>query len=146
MGQDSIDKVLESRRQATTAAMPPPTPAVEEDKFFSIMVGEGLQEYFLEFQFRIGLKNCFSYTDLQWFSWDPEAGCLDLEFGAIMVTLKGRGLGDRLFHGIKQKRVAWVKESDSEMQDHKGNEAFIESITITAQSEPAGEEPPAESP
>jgi hypothetical protein len=127
MGQEAIDKVLEARRAAVTLA----TTAAEGDKFYSILVGEGLQEHFLELQFRIGLKTCFSYTDLQWFNYDPDAGCIDLEFGGFLVTLKGRGLGDRLFHGLKQKRVAWVKEADTDMQDHKGNETFIEEIGIT---------------
>ncbi|SRR6266436_3940079 len=137
MGQDSIDKVLQERRAAAT-----PAPAeAEGDKFFSILVGEAVQEHFLELQFRIGLKTCFSYTDLMWFNYDPEAGCIDLEFGGFLVTLKGRGLGERLFQGLKQKRVAWVKESDSEMQDHKANETFIEEITITP---PKGETPPSE--
>ncbi len=139
MGQDSIDKVLESRRQAASA----PAAATEEDKFFSILVGETMQEHFLELQFRIGLKTCFSYTDLQWFNYDPESGTIDLEFGGFLVTLKGRGLGDKLFQGLKQKRVAWVKEADSEMQDHKRNETFIEAITITPPSSGAGEEEPA---
>ncbi len=137
MGQDSIDKVLQERR---AAAAPAPAEA-EGEKFFSILVGETMQEHFLELQFRIGLKTCFSYTDLMWFNYDPEAGCIDLEFGGFLVTLKGRGLGDKLFNGLKQKRVAWVKESDSEMQDHKGNETFIEEITITP---PKSETAPAE--
>jgi hypothetical protein len=137
MGQDSIDRVLQERR---TAAAPAPEEA-EGDKFFSILVGETMQENFLELQFRIGLKTCFSYTDLMWFNYDPEAGCIDLEFGGFLVTLKGRGLGERLFNGLKQKRVAWVKESSSEMQDHKGIDTFIEEITITP---PKGETPPSE--
>lgn len=132
---DAIDKVLQSRRQAE-----PPASESDGEKFFSILVGETMQEHFLELQFRIGLKTCFSYTDLQWFNYDPEAGCIDLEFGGFLITLKGRGLGEKLFNGIKQKRVAWVKESDSEMQDHKGNETFIEAITITPPKGEDGEE------
>ena len=135
MGQDSIDKVLQSRRPAETLAS-----ETEDGKFFSILVGEATQEHFLELRFRIGLKTCFSYTDLLWFNFDPEANCIDLEFGGYQVTLKGRGLGERLFNGIKQKRVAWVKESDSEMEDHKGNETFIEEITISPPSSAGGEE------
>ena len=35
------------------------------------------------------------------------------------------------FNGVKGKRVAWVKEADSNLQDHKDNECFVEEISIT---------------
>lgn len=127
MAQEAIDRVLEARRASVSLA----TTESDIDKFFSISVGESSQEHFLELQFRNGLKTCFSYTDLQWFNYDPEAGCIDLEFGGFLITVKGRGLGDRLFTGLKQKRVSWIKEADVEMQDHKGNTIFIQDITIT---------------
>jgi hypothetical protein len=47
------------------------------------------------------------------------------------VAIEGRGLHPKLFTGIKQKRVAWVKEADLQMQDHKDNDTYISSITIT---------------
>lgn len=134
MEQTSIDKVLQSRRQAEA-----PAAESEDDKFFSILVGETVQEHFLELKSRLGPRTCFPYNDLQWFNYDPESGTIDLEFGGFLVTLKGRGLGDRLFTGFRQKRVAWVKECDVEMQDHKGNATFIEAITITPPRS-AGEE------
>jgi hypothetical protein len=108
MAQDSIDKVLQSRRPAET-----PATESDADKFFSILVGETMQEHFLELRFNIGLRSCFSYTDLQWFNYDPEEGSIILEFGGFLITVKGRGLGDRLFNGLRQKRVAWIKESDA---------------------------------
>ena len=131
MGNDSIDKVLQGRKQIV--AMPSPDGTV--DKFYSILVGEGLQEHYLELKIRDGLRICLSYTDLAWFSYDPEGPKIDLEFGTIFVTIKGRGLGDALFNGIKQKRVAWIKEADSEMQDHPGNTIFIEEITFLTKQE-----------
>ena len=127
MGKDTIDDILEKRKQAEKAAPPPEN---QEDKFFSILVGEGLQENFLELQFRDGLRTCFSYTDLMWFNYSPEDG-LDLEFGGFLISIRGRGLAPKLFNGLKGKRVAWVKEADHEMQDHKDNDTYIEAITIT---------------
>ena len=136
MGQDSIDKVLAARREAA-----PPAAEFEADKFYSILQGEGLQEHFLELRIRDGLRICLSYTDLMWFSFDPEGPKIDLEFGGIFVTIKGRGLHEALFNGIKQKRVAWIKEADTEMQDHKDNKVFVEEITfITKQEETAPSE------
>lgn len=123
---DKIDEILKARQTATS-----PAPVTDnDDKFFSILVGEGMQEHFLELQFQNGLQTCFSYSDLLWFNHDPESGCIDLEFGGFLVTVKGRGLRP-LFHGVKGKRVAWVKEADTDLQDHKDNESFVESITIT---------------
>ena len=136
MGQDTIDKVLAAKREAS-----PPAAESDGDKFYSILQGEGLQEHFLELKIRDGLRVCLSYTDLMWFSYDPEGPKIDLEFGGIFVTIKGRGLGEALFNGIKQKRVAWIKEKDTEMQDHRDNKVFIEEITfITKKEEPAPEE------
>ncbi len=123
MGQ--IDRIIEQRRQAVPEEAP-----VEDAKFFSVLGAEGINEEFLEFQLRDGEKTCFAYSDLIWFSHHPETGFLDLDFGGFTVSIKGRGLGERLFKGIKQKRVAWIKESDSEMEDNPRNEAYIETILI----------------
>ncbi|MDP1591914.1 MAG: hypothetical protein Q8M07_29410 [Prosthecobacter sp.] len=123
---DKIDEILKARQAAEKPAELTP----DGDKFFSILIGEGMQENFLELQFRNGLQTCFSYTDLLWFNHDPESGSLDLEFGGFLITIKGRGLRP-LFQGIKNKRVAWVREAASELQDHKDNETYVEEITIT---------------
>lgn len=123
-----IDEILKKHR----ATAEPEPQAEDGDKFFSVLVGDGLEENFLELQLRNGMRTCFSYSDLMWFNLDPEAGCLDLEFGGFLVTIKGRGLAPKLFNGIKGKRVAWVKEADSpDMQDHHSNPTFIGEITIT---------------
>jgi hypothetical protein len=132
MGQDSIDKVLAAKKEAAQ-----PAAQAEGDKFYSVLGGEGLHENYLELKMRDGLRICLSYTDLMWFSYDPEGPKIDLEFGGIFVTVKGRGLGDALFNGIKQKRVAWIKEADTEMQDHPGNAMFIEEITFLTKQEEA---------
>lgn len=121
-----IDEIIQQRRQAEAPAQAQP----EGEKFHSVLVGEGIQEHFLEVRFSNGLQTCFSYLDLAWFNLDPESGCIDLSFGGFLVTIKGRGLGV-LFQAVKQKRLGWVKEADSELQDHEGNELFVEGITIT---------------
>lgn len=136
---DKIDEILKARQAAEKPAELTP----DGDKFFSILVGEAMQENFLELQFRNGLQTCFSYTDLLWFNHDPESGCIDLEFGGFLITIKGRGLRT-IFNGVKGKRVAWVKEADSNLQDHKDNECFVEEISITPPKGFAEETPAAE--
>lgn len=123
---NTIDEILQKRRSQEAASEEP----VVEDKFYSILVGEGMQEHFLELRFTNGLCTCFSYTDLLWFNHDPEMGCLDLAFGGFLITIKGRGLVP-VFNGIKQKRVGWVMEADATLQDHDRNTCFIEEIGIT---------------
>ena len=125
MSEHAIDRILKDRKSGAGEA-----PAEAANKFYSVLNADGLVENFLELQFRNGVRTGFSYSDLQWFSWDPEAGCIDLEFGGFLITIKGRGLYPDLFQAIKNRRVAWVREADSEMQDHDGNESFIEEITI----------------
>jgi hypothetical protein len=131
MGQDAIDEILKAKRQAAAV---PADEQPQEDKFFSILGGEGLHEEFLELRMRTGNLVCFSYSDLLWFNYDPQAGCIDLEIGGFLINIKGRGLVPKLWHGIKSKRVAWIKEADTEMQDHKDNDCFIQEILITPPS------------
>jgi hypothetical protein len=126
MAQDRIDEIIQQRQRAEK----PAETQTEGDKFYSVFVGDAIQEHFLEFQFANGLQTCFSYTDLLWFNHDPESGCIDLAFGGFLVTIKGRGLRP-IFDGVKQKRVGWVKEADARLQDHPGNETFIQEISIT---------------
>ena len=122
---DKIDEIIiakQKSKQETTD---------KDNKFFLIVSGGNLQENFLELQFKNGLRTAFSYTDLAWLNFDPDAGCMDMEFGGFLVTVKGRGLYPALFQAIKAKQVAWIKEADSEMQDSKENENFVEEITVT---------------
>jgi hypothetical protein len=133
---DKIDEILLKRQEEQAPSQ------AAADKFFSILNVEGMQENFLELQFKNGLQTCFNYNDLLWFNHDPESGCIDLEFGGFLITVKGRGLRP-VFSGIKSKRVAWIKEADTEMQDHKDNETFVEEITITPPKGFTEEEPAA---
>ncbi len=129
MGHSAVDKILESRRSqgVTGAAAPEP----EGDKFSLILVGDAMEEHFLELRFRSGLRTAFAYSDIVFVVYDPDSGSLDVDFGGYLVTVTGRGLGDRVFDAIKKKRVVWLKEADSDMQNHPGNELFIGGITVT---------------
>jgi len=127
--QNKIDEILGQRRAPSAPVEEP----VDGEKFFSIWVGDAIQEDFIEFRFRNGLQTCFSYGDLLWFNHDPEAGCIDMEIGGFLITVKGRGL-QQLFRGIKCKRVAWVAEADDTLQDHKANSSYVEEIVITPPS------------
>ncbi len=125
-----IDEIIQQRQKTDR----PPEAEAEGDKFYSVLVGDAIQEHFLELRFSNGLQTAFSYSDLMWFSHDPEAGCVDLAFGGFLVTIKGRGLGP-MFHSLKQKRVNYVKEADAELQDHAANAVFVENISITPPKE-----------
>lgn len=127
MSRAAIEKILAERAPDSS---PGTGEGGAETKFFSVLAGEGLNEDFLELRMRNGDITCFSYHDLNWFHWDAGESCIDLDFGSAMVIIRGRGLVPRLFHGIKSKRVAWIKEADSEMQDHKGNECHVSEIKI----------------
>lgn len=133
MQQDRISEILESRRKTDKPAEEP----VEGEKFYSILIGE-VNESFLELRFSDGMQSAFSYSDLHWFNFDPEAACLDCQFGHFLITIKGRGL-KRIFAGLKNKRLAWVKEADSTMEDHVGNDCYIEGIVVTPPDGFAGE-------
>ena len=133
MAQATIDEIIRSRQASAEQQ------DAGGDKFFSVLLGEGLYENFLELQFRDGSRTCFSYTDLIWFNYSPEDG-IDLDFGGYLISIKGRGLEPKLWNGLKSKRVAWVREADVELQDHGGNESFISEIMITPPKGFAGDE------
>lgn len=124
MAKQSIDDILAARTNDSETNTDP-------NKFFSNLTTEGYQENFLEIRFRDGLRSCFAYADLNWFNYDPEEGTLDLEFSGFLISLIGRGLGGKLFHSIKSKRAAWVKEADSDFQDNPDNEIYVEKILIS---------------
>ncbi len=139
MSQARIDEILQAKQREREKQAAGEGTEGQQDKFFSVLLGEGLQEHFLELRFRDGTRTCFSYTDLGWFNFNPEDG-IDLDFGGFLISIKGRGFEPKLFNSIKAKRVAWVKEADLPLQDHKDNECFIEEITITPPDGFAGEE------
>jgi hypothetical protein len=112
----SVDALLGRKRSA-------------EPEFFSLVKGDGRGE-FLEFRFKNGMQTCFSYADLLWFNHDAEAGCLDMEFGGYLITVRGSGLHPELFEGIKEKRVAWIKEGDSKVQASDSNKCVVTQITL----------------
>ncbi len=132
MSESAVDRLMQERRKTVVAS------PGEEGKFYSVLNADGLVENFLELQFRNGLCTCFNYSDLQWFSWDPEGGYMDFEFGGYLITVRGRGLYPGLFQGIKSKRVAWVREASTEMQDHDGNDSYISEISILPPGDFAG--------
>ena len=126
MGKDSIDEIIESRRQKATQL--PAAADAEGDTFYSLLGGDVMDDPFLEFRFRDGFKLCLPYHDLVYFTYDPKGPELQLDFGGTTISVKGRGLGEELFDGIKKKRVVWIKEADTEMQDHDKNKVFIDDI------------------
>ena len=148
MAQETIDEILMRKHAAKNAAASseaPPAPVESTgDKFFGVLVGEGTEEHFLELQNRTGLRTCFPYSAIAWIVYDAEVG-ISLDMGGYLVVIKGRGLVPGLFDGIRRKRVAWVKEADHELQDHKDNDIFISEIYIEPPKEfGEGEAEPAE--
>ena len=137
MSQNAIDQILEKRRKAEAAA-PLSAPGestsasevYKEEQFYSLLVAAGLEENFIEFRFRDGLSLSLPYRSIEWFDHDPDEG-INVEFGRCLVTIRGRGLKPRLYNGIKQHKVAWVKEADSNFEDQVDFETFIEEIVIT---------------
>ena len=122
MANDKIDAILAKKK---TEAAPG-----EGGKFFSIPALGDTEEKFLELQFKNGVNTCFSFSLLTWFNHDPDSGYIDLNIAGFWVAIKGRGLKP-LFHGLKNKQVAWIKEADSEMQDSQENDSYIAEIIIT---------------
>src|SRR5450432_4186031 len=98
---EAIDKVLESRRQQ--AAQPPKES--EDDKFYSFLGADVVDDPFLELRFRDGFKLCLPYRDVVWFSYDPKGPEIKLDFGSTTISIKGRGLDGEFFNGLKQKRI-----------------------------------------
>ena len=124
---DKIDEILQGRRKQ--AAAPLATPDDEADKFFSVLGGDLVDDPFVEFRFRDGFRLALPYRDVVWISCDPE-GEIKMDFGSTTMVIKGRGLAGGLFDGLKQKRVIWIQEANTEMQDHDKNKVFIADISF----------------
>ena len=61
---------------------------------------------------------------MNWFSFDPGDGIVDLEFGEFLITIEGTGLL-AVFEAVKARRLAWVRELGNEI---KGDEKVIVSV------------------
>jgi hypothetical protein len=127
---DKLDSILEAHKKSQ--------PEDSGSKFYQLVRLEG-SEFFLEVQFRDGIRTAFAYDQLSWFNYSPETGMLDLNFMGTTLSLEGRGF-DTLFQALKSKKVSWVKEADTELEDHESNLCFIKEITITPPDDGAGEE------
>ena len=130
---DSIDKILEGRRQQTA---PPAAPKEDDgDKFYSVLGGDIVEDPFLELRFRDGFRLCLPYRDIVWFSYNPKGPEIAMDFGSTSIRIKGRGLAGELFDGLRLKRVVWIKEADNDMQDHDKNKVFISDIGFEPEEE-----------
>lgn len=128
---DKIDSILEERqkRQAGDSG----------DQLFYQMVRVDGSEFFFEIRFRNGIHTAFKYDDLSWFNYDPERG-IDMSFAGNTVTIEGRGLFPTLFDALKNKKISWIREADTEMQDTPEHPLFIKDITITPVDDLGAEE------
>ena len=122
---NSIDEIM-----AQTSQKKKKGSSGSQHAFFGIETEENFQENFLEIRFNSGVTACFSYSQLDWFNYDPDSG-IDLTFGDIMVTIIGRGLYPKLFAALKSKRCSWIKEADSQMQDSDDHSCYVQEILIT---------------
>lgn len=137
MSQNAIDQILEQRRKAEAAASQSApgeststSEEYKEEQFYSLLVAAGLEENYIEFRFRDGLSLSFPYRLIEWFQHEPDDG-ITIEFGRCMITIRGRGLKPKLYNGLKQHKVAWVKEADSNFEDQVHFETFIEELIVT---------------
>lgn len=99
-------------------------------EFFLVLRGEGVSEGFLEFRFRNGAQLCLPYDSILWFNYSPDLARIEMDFGGYVVSINGRGLVPKLYDSIKARRVAWIREADTEMQDSKDFDCYIESIIL----------------
>lgn len=106
--------------------------------FFQMVRVEGA-EFFFEIRFRNGIRTAFKYDDLAWYNYDPDRG-IDMSFAGNTVTIEGRGLFPTLFDALKGKKISWIREADTEMQDSPDQPLFISDITITPADDFGAEE------
>lgn len=100
----------------------------EAGKYFSVLKIEGVTTDFLELRFRNGAAFFLSYSELDYFNYDP-SGVIDMICGSFTVEIHGRNLR-RLLDAIKGKKVAWIREADKEAEDVPENESFIANIYV----------------
>jgi len=98
-------------------------------------------EHYLELRFRNGTKTAFAYDKLGWFNYSPDSTGMELDFMGTAVVVIGRGLTE-LFQPLKSRRISWLKEADTDLQDNDSNSVFISELFIVPPaSELQNEEP-----
>jgi len=121
---DTVDSILAEHRKRHQQE----EPEEEAGKYFSVLKIEGVTTDFLELRFRNGAAFFMSYSELDYFNYDP-SGVIDMICGSFSVEIHGRNLR-RLLDAIKAKKVAWIREADKEAEDSPENENFIGNIYV----------------
>lgn len=103
-----------------------------EGKFYGSLVGNNLEPKYFEARFKDGTLFSLKYEELNWFFYYPSQNCIELNFGSTGIGLRiiGRGLNEGLYAAIQQRRVLWIREADTEWEDNKENETFIQEIQV----------------
>lgn len=101
----------------------------EEATRFYQLIRVDNTEHFLELRFRDGIRCAFAYDKMFWFNYAPDASGMELDFMGTTVVVTGRGLSE-LIQPLKSRRISWLKEADTDLQDHEGNTVFINEIYI----------------
>lgn len=120
---NTLDAILASGKQSEDPG----------SRFYQLMRVDNA-EHFLELRFRDGIKTAFAYDKLNWVNFAPAQSMLDMDFMGTMVSLEGRGLTD-LFQALKSKKISWIKEADTDLEDNDTNTVFVKQIVITPPAE-----------
>ena len=83
----------------------------------------------IEFRFKNGDTEQFEYAYLVRTIYRPGAGKLVMRFTEAAVTIEGRNL-HRLKEDLRNNKVEWVQEAETEFESKAGEEPFVKKISI----------------
>ena len=131
----SIHNLIEEREKREKSG------AMEE--YYSTTGANGFERKYLDLRFRTGQRTAFNYDNLSWINFDPTDSCLDLDFGDYHLTICGRGLNKELYNDLLERRVTWLREADTDLEDNETPSVFISDLLITPPEGLEMEAPPA---
>lgn len=130
--QTKIQEILDQQKQRQTVSVEENYSNALNLNYYGVWKGaiEELNERYLDLRFRNGQRTSFDYPDRKFVNYNPEMPCIDIDFAGNMVTIIGREL-EPLYELFLQRKVQWVRETDSPKKEDRGEGLYIEEILIT---------------
>ena len=136
-----VQEILEKQRRKENDAQK--EPVIPSSPFYDLWTAsdlEELQNRYIDFRFRDGMRVAFDYPDRKFITYIPERYSIHINFSGTIVSVYGKNLAPVIYDLLLERKIFWLREADKPDQETESDEIFIEDILITPEGEQAQEE------
>lgn len=136
-----VQEILEKQRRKEVASQK--DPLIPSNPFYDVWTASNLEELqnrYIDFRFRDGMRAAFDYPDRKFVTYVPETNSIHINFSGTIVTIFGKNLTSTLYDLLLERKIFWLREAEHPTQETEADELFIEDILITPEGEQEGEQ------